>query len=83
MGRERIHVVDSHRFFTDGASELDAVLTFLGIQTRIETRLEQHNARPRVPLDPGLARELRAHFAPHDAALAPWLGRAPSWAQES
>jgi hypothetical protein len=79
LGRERIHVVDSHRFFAEPEAVFDEVLTFLGVRTRVATRFERHNARPRLPLDPGLARDLRSHFAPHDAALEDWLGRPPTW----
>ncbi|MFN8099751.1 MAG: sulfotransferase [Dermatophilaceae bacterium] len=79
LGRGRIHVVDSHRFFAEPEVVLDEVLTFLGVRTRVATPFDRHNARPRLPLDPGLARELRAHFAPHDAALEPWLGGPPTW----
>ena len=39
-------------------------------------------ARAPLPLDPGLARKLRAHFAPHDAALTRWLGTEPTWVAE-
>mgnify|MGYP000055875316 CR=1 FL=1 len=83
IGRERIHVVDSHRFFAEPEAVLDGVLDFVGVKGRPVTRFERHNARPRLPLDPGLARELRAHYRPHDEALTRWLGRAPSWAEES
>ncbi len=79
LGRDRIHVVDSHRFFAEPEVVFDEVLAFLGVRTRVATRFERHNARPRLPLDPALARELRAHFAPHDAALEPWLGGPPTW----
>ncbi|CCI53531.1 sulfotransferase [Nostocoides jenkinsii] len=82
LGRERIHVVDSHRFFREPLPVLDEVLGFLGVTTRVPTKVEQHNARPRLPLDPGLARKLRAHFAPHDAALTRWLGTEPTWVAE-
>lgn len=81
VGRDRIHVVDSHRFFAEPRPVLDGVLDFLGVQGRPQTAFEVHNARPRLPLDPGLAAELRAHYAPHDRALATWLGRQPSWAE--
>ncbi|MCL8027261.1 sulfotransferase [Nocardioides bruguierae] len=79
LGRERIHVVDSHRFFEDPAPVYTALLDALGTRTVVPTRFEQHNARRPAPIDAGLRRELEAHFAPHDEALASWLGAPASW----
>jgi hypothetical protein len=30
-------------------------------------------------MDPAVRKDLTAHFAPHDEALAEWLGRPPIW----
>jgi hypothetical protein len=79
VGRERIHVVDSERFFTDPEPVYDAVLDFLGLPRLGYPRFERHNARPRAPLDPVLRDRLTAHFAPHDERLVRWLGHKPSW----
>ncbi len=46
-------------------------------------RPRPHNARPRLPLAEDLRRELTEHFAPYDAALAEWLGWAPSWTERA
>ena len=78
---ERIHVVESERFFAEPEQVYDEVLTFLGLPTGLDRPpFARHNARPRpAAMDPGIRRELTAHFTPHDAALADWLGREPVW----
>jgi Sulfotransferase domain len=80
LGRERIHVVESERFFADPEPAYDEVLTFLGLPNLGRPPFERHNARPRAAdMDPGIRRDLSAHYAPHDEALATWLGRMPIW----
>src|SRR3954464_7116926 len=49
VGRERIHVVESERFFAEPERTYDEVLRFLGLPIALERRaFEQHNARPRA-----------------------------------
>ena len=80
VGRERIHVVESERFFADPEPAYDEVLAFLGLPNLGRPPFERHNARPRAAaMDPGIRRDLSAHYAPHDEALATWLGRMPIW----
>jgi hypothetical protein len=81
VGRERIHVVESERFFTRPEETYDEVCRFLGLPTHLDRPpFERHNARPRQSdMDPGIRRELTAYYAPHDEALAAWLGRMPVW----
>jgi Sulfotransferase domain len=81
VGRERIHVVESERFFSRPEETYDEVLDFLGLPTHPgRPPFERHNARPRPSdMDPGIRRELTAHYAPHDEALVTWLGRMPTW----
>ena len=81
VGRERIHVVESERFFTEPEEVYDEVCSFLGLPTYLERPpFERHNARPRQSdMDPGLRRELTDYYLPHDDALARWLGRTPVW----
>jgi Sulfotransferase domain len=79
VGRERIHVVDSERFFATPEPAYDEVLDFLGLPRLAYPAFERHNARPRSDLDPMLRERLAAHFAPYDDRLALWLGREPSW----
>ncbi|MFC7534804.1 sulfotransferase domain-containing protein [Actinoplanes sp. GCM10030250] len=81
VGRERIHVVESERFFTDPGAVYDEVCTFLGLPADLERPpFERHNARPRESdMDPGLRRELRTYYQSHDEALGGWLGHTPIW----
>jgi hypothetical protein len=81
VGRQRIHVVESERFFSRPDEVYDEVLDFLGLPADLERpEFERHTARPRQSdMDPGLRAELTAHYAPHDEALATWLGRMPIW----
>ena len=81
VGRERIHVVESERFFTHPEEVYDEVCEFLGLPTYLERPpFEQHNARPRQSdMDPAIRHELTCHYQSHDAALAGWLGRTPVW----
>jgi hypothetical protein len=83
LGRSRILVVDSERFFRAPESEYDGVLDFLGLPNLGYPPFERHNARPRSPLEPELRNRLTAHFAPYDARLRQWLGREPSWRDPS
>ncbi len=81
FGRDRLHVVDSHRFFTDPGPTFGAVLDFLGLPRHDAITYEQHNGRTRSPLSPELRTRLEEHFAPHDERLAQWWGRVPTWRQ--
>ena len=81
VGRERIHVVESERFFAEPDEVYDEVLGFLGLPLNlVRPTFERHNARPRrSDMDPVLRRDLSNYFSSHDEALLPWLGRAPIW----
>ncbi|BCY05681.1 sulfotransferase domain-containing protein [Actinoplanes sp. L3-i22] len=81
VGRERIHVVESERFFTDPEPVYDEVCRFLGLPPDLERpAFEQHNARPRqADMDPRLRHDLSAYYQSHDEALAGWLGHTPIW----
>jgi hypothetical protein len=79
FGRERIHVLDSDRFFTEPQQEFGQVLAFLGLPPGGQIQFGQHNARPRAPMPESLRRQLDEHFEPYDERLARWLGRPPSW----
>ncbi|GII24155.1 sulfotransferase family protein [Planosporangium mesophilum] len=79
VGRERILVVDSERFFADPEPVFDEVIDFLGLPRMGYPLFDRHNARSRQPMDPELRERLTAHFAPYDARLRQWLGRDPSW----
>ncbi len=79
VGRDRIKVVDSHRFFTDPEPLYADVLSWLGSRPVVQPTFERHNARGRVDMPDSVRQRLEEHFAPHDAALESWLGHVPSW----
>jgi hypothetical protein len=79
VGRERLHVVDSHDFFVEPAPVYAAVLEFLGLPAFDGAVFDQHNARPRSPMPGDLAARLDEHFRPYDERLTAWLGRPPGW----
>ncbi|GAA4689038.1 sulfotransferase domain-containing protein [Phytohabitans rumicis] len=80
VGRERILVVESERFFTDPSSVYAEVLDFLDLPPFDPPVFARHNARPRPgAMDEAVRRDLRAHYADWDAALATWLGGHPGW----
>jgi hypothetical protein len=81
VGRDRIHVVESERFFAQPAEVYDEVCEFLGLPTDLERpAFEQHNARPlQSDMDPAIRRRLGDHYLPHDEALSRWLGHEPLW----
>lgn len=80
VSRDRIHVVESERFFTRPEEVYPSILGFLGLPDLGRPPFERHNARPRsADMDPQIRRDLTAHFAPHDEELARWLGHTPIW----
>jgi hypothetical protein len=80
IGRERMLVIESERFFAAPEEVYDEVLAFLGLPNLGYPPFERHNARPRTsPMDGRIRRELTAHFAVHDERLAEFLGRPPVW----
>jgi hypothetical protein len=79
VGRDRVHVVDSGRFFTEPEPVYDGVLEFLGLRGHGYPVFERHNARPRSPMPETLRATLNEHFAAPDERLASWLGHPPSW----
>ena len=81
VDRERIHVVDSHDFFSDPQTTFAEVAAFLDLPPVAGDTIvfERHNARQRSALPEHLRRRLDEHFRPWDEQLASWLGRTPSW----
>jgi len=79
VGRDRVHVVDSGRFFTDPEPVYDGVLDFLGLRQHGYPVFERHNARPRSPMPETLRATLNDHFLAPDERLAGWLSQPPSW----
>jgi hypothetical protein len=79
FGRDRLHVVDSGRFFTDPKPVYDGVLEFLGLRHHGYPGFEQYNSRSRSPMPEALRTTLSEHFLPSDERLTRWLGQPPSW----
>jgi hypothetical protein len=79
VGRDRIHVIDSHQFFTEPLPVYGRVLDFLELPHGPAPTFDQHNARSRSELSDSLRATLSAHFEPYDRALEGWLGTIPSW----
>lgn len=79
VGRDRVHIVDSHDFFTRPEDLYDEVLRFLGLPRAGYPPFERHNARPRSAMPESVRASLREHYAPYDERLAAWWGRVPSW----
>jgi hypothetical protein len=79
FGADRVHVVDSGRFFTEPEPVYDGVLDFLGLRHHDYPAFERHNARPRSPMPETLRTRLNEHFQAADERLTHWLGQPPSW----
>jgi hypothetical protein len=79
FGRDRLHVVDSQRFFTDPEPVFAEVVDFLGIGAASGIAFEKHNARPRAPMPDSVRAALEDQLADSDAELETWLGAPPSW----
>jgi hypothetical protein len=79
LGRDRVHVIQSERFFGDPLPVYSELLRFLGQPIIAPASFDVFNARPGKPLEPELEAALRSHFAPHDEALGQLLGRRPAW----
>jgi hypothetical protein len=79
LGRDRVHVVQSELFFDEPVEEYTRLLRFLQLPVVLPDSFDRYNPRPSAPLDASVAASLREHFAPHDAALEPFLHDRPSW----
>ena len=79
LGQDRVHVVQSELFFTEPVQEYGRLLEFLDLPVEMPATFDRYNPRPSAPLDASVAAGLREHFAPHDAALLPFLHGRPSW----
>jgi hypothetical protein len=81
VGRDRLLVVNSDDLFQDAIATVARVVRFLELQPW-EPRAVGPNdmaAGPCSPIDPGLERELRAYFRPHNEALAGHLDWDLGW----
>ena len=76
---DRIHVVESERFFEQPEDTYTGLLDFLGLPRVLPDRFDRWNGRPSAPMPDPVRSRLRTHFADHDDALAALLGRDPAW----
>ncbi|GAA1510128.1 sulfotransferase family protein [Nocardioides humi] len=83
LGRGRVHVVDADALFADPVSGYVELQRRLGLPLHRPAEVGRWNERPGAPLPPDLEAALRRHFDRSDAALAEYLGRAPTWREES
>lgn len=79
LGRDRVKVVDSHRFFETPEQPYAEVLDWLGVRQVRTPVFDQYNGRARLKMPESLRTELAEHFLPFDEQLTPWLGHEPSW----
>ncbi len=79
LGRDRLHVVDSARFFAAPQEEFARLTDFLGLARHDGTAYDRWNARPGTDMPVAAEATLRAALAPHDAALEELLAQRPSW----
>ncbi|MBI4943187.1 MAG: sulfotransferase [Actinobacteria bacterium] len=79
VGRERVLVVVSEEMYADPVPVMNTVFEHLGIDPWPVPKEAHFNNRPAPKIDPATAEELRAFYAPHNAALATLLGRELPW----
>ena len=79
LGRDRIKVVDSHRFFETPQEVYVEILDWLGVAPRRQAVFDRYNGRPRLAMPSSLHKELSDHFTPYDEQLTDWLGHVPTW----
>jgi hypothetical protein len=79
LGRESVHIVDSHDFFTTPEREFSGLVDFLDLPAFTPSTFDRYNARPSGGMPEAARDRLRAEFAEPDAQLAALLGGPPSW----
>ncbi|OLT42038.1 sulfotransferase [Serinicoccus sp. CNJ-927] len=79
--REQLLVLPSERLYAHTQDTMDAVSNFLGVPHHQMPTTKPYNATWRTKDAPpeAVAEELRAHYAPHNAALADFLGDQLDW----
>jgi Sulfotransferase domain len=83
LGRDRVYVMDAHRFFASPVEELASLFEWLGLPPWAPTYVSRENARSRAPMPDHLRSRLHQHFEPYDAALADWLRQPASWREQT
>ncbi len=79
IGRDRVLLIESERFFSEPELEYARLTAFLDIAPVLPASFERYNARPGSDAEPETFEELRRHFRDHDSALAELLGHPPVW----
>lgn len=79
LGRDRLLILESERFFEHPEEEYRRVTDFLDVEAVLPSSFERYNARPGSDVQTDTMERLREHFAEHDASLARLLGREPVW----
>jgi hypothetical protein len=79
LGRDRVLVVESERFFARPEDCYRTITEFLDVSPFMPSTFERYNARPSAGMDPDVRRRLQAHFESRDDDLAALLGRDPVW----
>lgn len=77
--RDRVHIMDSARFFASPDQEFTALMRFLGLTTPAEMTFKRYNAEPRSPMTSATHARLVDHFRDSDERLRQLLGWTPSW----
>ncbi len=77
--RTQVHVIQSERFFENGAQEYARLTEFLGLRPNQPASFGRHNPRPSSPMPVALQRRLAAHYQPHNERLESLLGKAVAW----
>ncbi|MDQ6935124.1 MAG: sulfotransferase domain-containing protein [Actinomycetota bacterium] len=79
LGPDRVLVLDPWLTSDSFRTEWIRALDWLGQSRWVPDEIGAWNQAPRTPMADHLRARLSAYFEPHDAALAPILGRTPSW----
>lgn len=82
VGRERVHVVEAERLFTDPVGEFDRLQRSLGLTRHRTQVLTAWNTGPGAGLDPDLRARLQEQFVSDDRWLGTLLGHPPIWQEE-
>ncbi len=82
LGADRVHVIDADVQFADPIATYLQLQERLGLSPYRPAVVGRWNERPGPTLPADLELRLRAHFEPHDAALAQLIGHVPSWRRE-
>jgi hypothetical protein len=77
--RRQFHVAISDEMFSDGASNVDRICDFMGVERHRSDEYAQWNARTYPPISNETRESLEAFYRPHNQRLAELLDRALPW----